>query len=159
MNIRAADNGFCIPHGHQHQHQRVVGHAVGRIGDIFNGNADALRVFHIDMVISNAPRGDIRYVGLAKRKKGGVCDLSFMTDADASVSECQLNVGFGYRCLCDGWHYANGKYSEIGWLPAGRSASTSTNADALTGLPNTYRQCEALSPGTKRPRPARIHKS
>jgi hypothetical protein len=30
------------------------------------------------------------------------------------------------------------KYSEIVWLPAGRSASTSTNADALTGLPNTY---------------------
>src|SRR5271157_4919279 len=24
------------------------------------------------------------------------------------------------------------------WLPAGRTASTSTNADALTGFPNTY---------------------
>ena len=34
--------------------------------------------------------------------------------------------------------YLNRKYSEIVWLPAGRSASTSTNADALTGLPNTY---------------------
>ena len=31
-----------------------------------------------------------------------------------------------------------GKYSEIVWLPMGRIASTSTNADALTGLPNTY---------------------
>ena len=31
------------------------------------------------------------------------------------------------------------KYSEIVWLPMGRIASTSTNADALTGLPNTYR--------------------
>jgi hypothetical protein len=30
------------------------------------------------------------------------------------------------------------KYSEIVWLPTGRTASTSTNADALTGLPNTY---------------------
>ena len=30
------------------------------------------------------------------------------------------------------------KYSEIVWLPMGRIASTSTNADALTGLPNTY---------------------
>jgi hypothetical protein len=30
------------------------------------------------------------------------------------------------------------KHSEIVWLPAGRTASTSTNADALTGLPNTY---------------------
>ena len=33
-----------------------------------------------------------------------------------------------------------GKYSEIVWLPTGRTASTSTNADALTGLPNTYAQ-------------------
>jgi hypothetical protein len=30
------------------------------------------------------------------------------------------------------------KYSEIVWLPMGRTASTSTNADVLTGLPNTY---------------------
>ena len=30
------------------------------------------------------------------------------------------------------------KYSEIVWLPMGRIASTSTNADRLTGLPNTY---------------------
>ena len=33
---------------------------------------------------------------------------------------------------------AVGKYSEIVWLPMGRTASTSTNADVLTGLPNTY---------------------
>ncbi len=33
-----------------------------------------------------------------------------------------------------------GKYSEIVWLPTGRTAFTSTNADALTGLPNTYAQ-------------------
>jgi hypothetical protein len=30
------------------------------------------------------------------------------------------------------------KYSEIVWLPMSRTASTSTNADVLTGLPNTY---------------------
>ena len=30
------------------------------------------------------------------------------------------------------------KYSEIVWLPMSRIASTSTNADRLTGLPNTY---------------------
>jgi hypothetical protein len=35
------------------------------------------------------------------------------------------------------------KYSEIVWLPMGRTASTSTNADVLTGLPNTY-GCAAL---------------
>ena len=33
---------------------------------------------------------------------------------------------------------AKGKYSEIPWLPMSRIASTSTNADRLTGLPNTY---------------------
>jgi hypothetical protein len=33
-----------------------------------------------------------------------------------------------YRC----------KYLEIVWLPMARSVSTSTNADVLTGLPNTY---------------------
>ena len=36
---------------------------------------------------------------------------------------------------------SRGKYSEIVWLPMGRIASTSTNADALTGLPNTYAKC------------------
>jgi nicotinamidase-related amidase len=32
----------------------------------------------------------------------------------------------------------NSKYSEIVWLPVSRMASTSTNAERLTGLPNTY---------------------
>ena len=36
------------------------------------------------------------------------------------------------------------KYSEIVWLPMGRDASTSTNADVLTGLPNTY-ACPAMA--------------
>jgi hypothetical protein len=35
------------------------------------------------------------------------------------------------------------KYSEIVWLPMSRIASTSTNADRLTGLPNTYDLHEA----------------
>src|SRR3981189_1575942 len=109
MNICTADDGFCISDRHQHQHQCVVSHAVGRIGDISNGNADALRVCHIDMVISNASCGDIHCAGLAKRKKSGVCDLSLMTDADASVSECQFNISFRYRCLCDSWLYAKAR--------------------------------------------------
>ena len=109
MNICTADDGSCISHRHQHQHQCVIGHAVGRIGDVFNGNADALRVLHIDMVISNASCGDVRYAGAAKREKSGICDLSLVADADASVSECQLNIGFRYRCLCDSWHYAKAR--------------------------------------------------
>src|SRR5260221_14117994 len=32
-----------------------------------------------------------------------------------------------------------GKYSEMVWLPTSRIASTSANANRLTGLPNTYR--------------------
>ena len=40
-----------------------------------------------------------------------------------------------YRLVSTG---AIGKYSEIVWLPMSRIASTSTNADRLTGLPNTY---------------------
>ena len=45
-----------------------------------------------------------------------------------------------------------GKYSEIVWLPTGRIASTSTNADALTGLPNTYTSPEhgIVPPGNHR---------
>src|SRR5260370_36919335 len=109
MNICTADDGFCISHRHQHQHQCVVSHAVGRIGDISNSHADALRVFHIDMIISNASCGDIRYAELAKRKKSGICDLSFMADADAPVSECQFNISLRYRCLCDSWHYAKAR--------------------------------------------------
>src|SRR5258708_18709925 len=103
MNICTADDGFCISHRHQHQHQCVVSHTVGRIGDISNSNADALRVVHIDMVIANAPGGDILHTGLVKREKCGVCDLSLMTHTDASVPECQFNIGFGYRCLCGSW--------------------------------------------------------
>ena len=45
------------------------------------------------------------------------------------------------------------KYSEIVWLPMGRIASTSTNADALTGLPNTYLE-EAIT-GNRHPLQAR----
>ncbi len=36
------------------------------------------------------------------------------------------------------------KYSEIVWLLMSRIASTSTNADSLTGLPNTYDQAACL---------------
>src|SRR2546421_4137400 len=109
MNIYTADNGFRISYRHQHQHQCVVSHAVGRIGDISNSNTDALRVVHIDMVITDAPCGDIKYASLAKREKCGVCDPSLMTHADALVSECQFNIRFRCRCLCDSWHYAEAR--------------------------------------------------
>src|SRR5215468_7733495 len=109
VNICTADDGFRISHGHQDQHQRVVSHTVGRIGDVSNSNADALRVVHIDMVITNASCGDILHTGLAEREKCGDCDLSLMSHADASVPECQFNISFRYRCLCDGWHYAKAR--------------------------------------------------
>src|SRR6202167_179747 len=109
MNICTEDCEFCISHGHQHQHQCVVSHAVRRIRDIPNSNADALRVAHVDMVIANASRGDILHAGLAEREKCGVCDLGLMVHADASVSECRFNIGFSYRCLCDGWYYAKAR--------------------------------------------------
>ena len=44
----------------------------------------------------------------------------------------------------------HGKYSEIVWLPTGRTAPTSTNADALTGLPNTYVPCASMNVHTCR---------
>src|SRR3984893_8618635 len=105
MSICTAEDGFRIAYRHQHQHQCVVSHAVGRIGDISNGNADTLRVFHIDMVKSNASCGDIFHTGSAKCEKGGIGDLSLMANADASGSECQVNIGFRYLCLGDGWQY------------------------------------------------------
>ena len=43
--------------------------------------------------------------------------------------------------VCLGWEMdwpAYRKYSEIVWLLMGRTASTSTNVDGITGLPNTY---------------------
>jgi hypothetical protein len=86
-----------------------ISHAIGRISDIFNGNANALRVFYINMVISNASCGDIHYTGLAKRKKNGIIYLSFMTDADASISKCQFNSNFRYRCICDSWRNAKAR--------------------------------------------------
>jgi hypothetical protein len=109
MNICTADNGFCISDRHQHQHYCVISHAGRRISDIFNGNANALRITRIDMVISNASSGDIRYAGLTKRKNSGVCDLTPVTDADASVSECQFSIGFRYCCPCDSWHNAKAR--------------------------------------------------
>ena len=33
-----------MTHRHQHQHQRVVRHAVGRVGDALDADADALGV-------------------------------------------------------------------------------------------------------------------
>src|SRR5260370_15976441 len=61
------------------------------------------------MVISSTSCGDIHYAGLAKRTKNGICDLSFMTDVDASIPECQFNIGFRYRCRCDSWHNAKAR--------------------------------------------------
>ena len=75
MNLRAAESGFGTAHRHQHQHQRVVGDAVGRIGDILYGDAHALRALHVDMVVSDASRGDVPHAGLAKREKNA--DLRF----------------------------------------------------------------------------------
>src|SRR4030081_2766396 len=109
MSICTEDDGFRIAHRHQHQHQRVVSHAVGRIGDVSNSDADTLRVFHIDVVISNASCGDVLHTGSAKCEKSWICDLSLMANADASVSECQFSIGFRYRCLGDGWLYAKAR--------------------------------------------------
>src|SRR3982074_2863128 len=61
------------------------------------------------MVTSSTSCGDICYAGLAKRTKNGICDLSFMTDADASIPKCQFNIGFRYRCRCDSWHNAKAR--------------------------------------------------
>jgi len=57
-----------------------------------------------------------------------------------SVRGCSDNNAGGCRQLY-------GKYSEIVWLPTGRTATTSTNADALTGLPNTYRSPRGAGSG------------
>src|SRR5215469_7238802 len=109
MHVCTANDGLRVSHRHQHEHQCVVSYTVRRIGDISNGNADALRVLHIDMIITNASCRDILHAGLAECVKCGVCDLSLMTHADASVSECQFNVGLRYRCLSDGWPYAKAR--------------------------------------------------
>src|SRR5882757_2494102 len=106
MSICAADDGFRISHGHQHQHQCVVSDAVRRIGNTLDGYADILCVFNVDMVVADASCGDVHYAGLAQCKKSGVRDKSLVTDADASVSECQVNICFGWRRLCDSWHDA-----------------------------------------------------
>ena len=42
VGIRPANHGLRLTHRHQHQHQRVVRHAVGRIGDGLDGDPDAL---------------------------------------------------------------------------------------------------------------------
>src|SRR6266545_6998197 len=109
MNVCTRDDGFRMSHRHQHQHQRVVSHAVGRVGDGFDGDADAFRVVHVDVVVSDASRGDVRYAGFAEREKRGVRDFRLVTDADASVPECQSNVAFRYRCLGDRWHDAKAR--------------------------------------------------
>ena len=109
MSVRAADDGFRVPDRHQHQHQRVVGHAVGRIGDITDADADALRVVHVDVVVSDASRGDVPDAGPAERQQGGVRDPGFVADADAPVSGRQLDVGLGHRCLGDSRHNAEAR--------------------------------------------------
>ena len=53
-------------------------------------------------------------------------------ESNQTIAETARNLGLKESTL------ANCKYSEIVWLPMSRIASTSTNADRLTGLPNTY---------------------
>ena len=72
MSLSTADGGLGMAHRHQHQHQRVISHAVGRIGDILDGNAQALRVSHVDVVVANASRGDVPHACLAKGKESGL---------------------------------------------------------------------------------------
>jgi hypothetical protein len=35
--------------------------------------------------------------------------LSFMANADASISKCQFNISFRYRSFCDSWHNATAR--------------------------------------------------
>jgi hypothetical protein len=58
------------------------------------------------VIVSDASRGDVRHADLTELKKGVIGDLRFMADADAPVSECELNIRFGYRCRGDGRRYA-----------------------------------------------------
>ena len=93
MGLNTADGGLGMSHRHEHQHQRVISDAVGRIGDILDGDAHALRVLDVDVVVPNASRRDVPHAGLAKREKDGTRDSVLMSDADASIPRCQVKIG------------------------------------------------------------------
>ena len=105
-SVRAADDGLSVAHCHQHQHQRVVGNAVGRVGDVLDADAHAGGVLHVDVVVANASRGDVGHAGPAQREESRVGDRCLVTDADASVSECQVDGGVGCRCVRESRHDA-----------------------------------------------------
>jgi hypothetical protein len=73
---------------------------------------------------------------------GGIGKTRLALELTAKLKELQ------WRCEWVG-DRQEGKYSEIAWLPMSRIASTSTNADRLTGLPNTYAgsACPGSGPG------------
>jgi hypothetical protein len=102
VQVGTADGFLGIPHRHQHEHQGVVGHAVGRIGDIPDADADAFRVRHVDVVVADAPRGEILHADPTERTQRRMADPGFVTHADAPVSAGQFGIGRGYGRFRDG---------------------------------------------------------
>ena len=119
MSLSTADGGFGMSNRHQHQHQRVVGDAVGRIGDVLNGRCPRSRAYCRSIWLYPTLLVEM-YLTPAWRSatKGGAGDLRLVADADASIPGCQFNIGFRYRCLCDSWHDAEARrhLSEQGGL-------------------------------------------
>ena len=94
VGLRTGEGGLGMSHRHQHQHQRVVSDAVGRIGDILDGDAHALRI--VRRRYGCTPRFSWRCIsrrfGEAPRRMELVMRV-LMSDADASIPRCEVKIG------------------------------------------------------------------
>ena len=106
VDLGTTDGGFGVSHHHQHQQHRVVGHAVGRVGDILNGNASPCSACHVDVVVADASRGDVLHASSAKREKNGFRKAALVADADATIPKGQSYVRFRHRRIRESWRRA-----------------------------------------------------
>ncbi len=90
-------NGLEIPHSQEHQHQGVVGNTAGRVGNIPDGNPKAGRVLQINVVVPNAPSGEIANPDARKSPKHRRLNRSLVPNTDTpmpgSISHIAVTKG------------------------------------------------------------------
>ena len=102
MNLGTTDGGFGISYHHQHQHHRVVGHTVRRIGDILDGDAERFprSSCRCGCIRRFSWRRTSRRLGEAREEWAR--NRALVADADATITRGQLYVRFRYCCIGDG---------------------------------------------------------
>ena len=100
--VSPPDDRLPVTHQQEHQHERVVGHAVGRVEDVADRDADRRRELGVDVVGADAPGREVPHAGAAQRGQRGVGDAGLVADADAAAASGELHGEVGERGIRDG---------------------------------------------------------